>query len=202
MAIIQKSDAISTVNSSSLSFELIQSIDEKYVAFINSTQNFPGFTAFHPNYSCKDFKNKIVFCAGFPLLSHELAHFIEIDDQRFNKPDFGLGGPKEFRAIKTSKAYIAATLREERVCGIQTFLSGKKPTKEDSKIHKNSFWESMYKPLNDKPYSLEELKAVCLKEYFQAYESCSADKIRDVFNHRINCLYKDIDQANKVKLAA
>lgn len=202
--IYTKSEYLASVsNNDSFTNHLIVNYLEEDLVLFQDMDNFKGFAAFHPNYSCSDFKNKIIFTFNLPQIQHEFAHFVEVDESRFNKPDFGLGGSGFLKQNKSKKAYYAASFREERVCAIQQIIMGQSFSIERTKIKRNSFWAGHfdeYKCAGDVYKDFQEFEDACVEVNRDTFNYWSLDKIEEIFNRRINQLQMELK--NSIKQAA
>lgn len=118
-----------------------------------------------------NFNGKIVFCKTFPNIFHEIAHFIEIDKERYLLDNYGLGGRESFfNPNLTFKKFDLMTKREERVCAIQSVISNQE---RGSKIIGNNFWVDKFKiwfGKEDCPFNtIEEVKAF-YKNYYESFK--------------------------------
>lgn len=149
-----------------------------------------------------NFSGKIVFCAKFPNIFHEIAHFIEINKERYLLDNYGLGLKESFyNPNLIFKKFDLMTKREERVCAIQSVISNQE---RGSKIIGNNLWANRFKLWFGNPdcpfNTIEEVKAF-YKNYYESFKATLVpEQLEAEFNKRIEHLLFNL--RNSIKIAA
>lgn len=129
-------------------------------------------------------KNNVVFCAGFtPRLSHEVAHFLEMEGlQRLTMDDFGINSPTAFPT--TNVGFYKALVRETRVFAIQDLL------RRNSHPIIRMNWTT--KALSHIPYGrfrhIRDVKSWFSDLYQRTYKSWNKERVQFEWERRINYL--------------
>lgn len=148
-----------------------------------------------------NFNGKIVFCKVLPDIFYEIAHFIEIDKERYLLDNYGLGLRESFSNPNlTFKKFDLMTKREERVCAIQSVIGTQD---RGSKIGNNA-WADKFKLWFGKEYcpfnTIEEVKTF-YKNYYESFKATLVpEQLEAEFNKRIDHLLFNL--RNSIKVAA
>lgn len=157
------------------------------------------FVGYSPNY-----KGHIVFTIGLPNIFHEIAHFIEVDKDRYLIKDFGLGGRESFFDKNlTAKKLDLFTKREERVCAIQGIIGKiQKGPKVD-----NTMWLDRFKEIGAIGTAshclfktIEEAKQFYTNYHNNYVKTINIEQIEFEFNKRLDVVLNNLK--NSVSVAA
>lgn len=148
-----------------------------------------------------NFNGKIVFSKILPNIYHEIAHFIEVDKERYLLDNYGLGGRESFfNPNLTFKKFDLMTKREERVCAIQSVIGNQG---RGSKLE-NNVWTDKFKLWLGNPdcpfNTIEEVKTF-YKNYYESFKATLVlEQLEAEFNKRIDHLLFNL--RNSIKVAA
>lgn len=149
-----------------------------------------------------NFNGKIVFCKTLPNIYHEIAHFIEINKERYLLDNYGIGLKESFSNPNlTFKKFDLMTKREERVCAIQSVIGNQG---RGSKVAGNNLWIDKFKTWfgkEDCPFNtIEEVKNFYKNYYDNFYSTLVPEQLEAEFNKRIDHLLFNL--RNSIKVAA
>lgn len=192
MSIRSFKEVVSRHADSAFEKHLLSAMDNDDCVFFNFIETYPGFLGYHPNYN-----GKIYLAEGFPNLWHEISHLIEIDEERFMIPDFGLGKAPNKSQQQNKKYLINVLAREERVAGIEHIIHFNNldfSAKRYQPIY-NSTWTGWF---NDAGYpnfkfkNHKEVKDWGTHVFETSAKNWTRDKIEHIFFKRIEALRNNL----------
>lgn len=178
---------------------LLSVMDNDDFLFFGYACDFPGFAGYHPNYN-----GKIYVAYSLPSLFHEIAHLVEIDNERYLLPDFGLGGKATPSQRLNKKFMIKASAREERVIAIQKVINcGNNPevNKSMSIVNQNPFYQELFNKVGfpfNKFQNFNEVKDWAFHIFEKATKVWTRDKIEFEFFKRVEVLRNNIHTNNLI----
>lgn len=187
---------------SKISNRIIAKLNNDNIRFQRMVDDISSdFVAYCPNY-----KGHIIFTVNLPNIFHEIAHFIEVNKDRYLIKDFGLGGKERFFDKNlTAKNLDLFTKREERVCAIQKILNNDDPYK-GPKVN-NTMWLDRFKQIGaigTENHCLfktfEEAKQFYIDYHNNYLKTINVEQIEFKFNKRLDIVLNSLK--NSVSVAA